>query len=69
MNVAQIRLAIYVVTGVGAAVVAYLATKGIIGDAEVGLWAALVAVVNGMAALNTDTSKPTGGAHSEPPEH
>lgn len=53
----RIRLAIYLVTGIGSAVVAYLVAKGIAGDAEVTLWAALVAVVNGMSAAYVPTKR------------
>ena len=51
----RVRLAIYLATGIGSAVVAYLAVKGYAGDAEVTLWAALVAVVNGMSAAYVPT--------------
>ena len=54
------RLAVYVVTGVMSAVVAYLVSKDIIGDAEVTLWAAIAALVNGLAALNTPTELSAG---------
>jgi hypothetical protein len=50
---AKARLVVYIVTGVGSALVAYLVAKDIIGDAEVTLWAAIAALVNGLAALNT----------------
>lgn len=46
------RFAIYIITGVGSLVVAYLSVKEIIGSAEVGLWTGLSAFVNGLAALN-----------------
>lgn len=55
------RLAVYVVTGVVSAVVAYLVSKDIIGDAEVTLWAAIAALVNGLAALNTPTAELSAG--------
>lgn len=48
----KIRAALYVLTAVGTPLVAYLASKGTIGDLEVGLWSAEVAVVNVMAGLN-----------------
>ena len=54
------RLAVYVVTGVMSAVVAYLVSKDIIGDAEVTLWAAIAALVNGLAALNTPAELSAG---------
>lgn len=53
----RVRLGIYLVSGVGSAVVAYLVAKGIAGDAEVTLWAALVAVVNGMSAAYVPTKR------------
>jgi hypothetical protein len=49
---AMARLVVYIVTGVGSALVAYLVAKDIIGDAEVTLWAAIAALVNGLAAVN-----------------
>jgi hypothetical protein len=49
---AKARLVVYIVTGVGSALVAYLVAKDIIGDAEVTLWAAIAALVNGLAAVN-----------------
>ena len=52
------RVVIYIVTALGAPVMAYLFAKGYIGELEVGLFSALVTAVNGMAALNvsnTDT--------------
>lgn len=55
----KIRLAIYLVTGAGTLVVSYLSIKHIIGDAEVALWAGLSALVNGLSAVNVDTSKET----------
>lgn len=48
-----IRLTIYVATGIGSLVVAYLATTGQIGEAEVALWSGLSAFVSGLAAFNT----------------
>ena len=49
---ARARVIIYVVTALGAPVMAYLFAKGYIGELEVGLFSALVTAVNGMAALN-----------------
>lgn len=51
------RLVAYVLTSLGSAIVAYLAARGFAGDAEVALWGAVVALVNGMAALNVPTTK------------
>ena len=63
---ARVRFGLYVLTAVGTAVVAYLFAKGLIGEAESGLWAALVTFINGLAAANTDISSsayynPEGG--------
>lgn len=51
----RVRALLYVATAVGTPVVAYLNVKGWIGDPEMVLWAAEVTVVNGLAALNTQT--------------
>lgn len=48
----QIRVALYVITAVGTPIIAYLLSKGIIGDLEVALWSAEVVVVSGIAAFN-----------------
>lgn len=53
----KVRLAIYLASGIGSAVVAYLVARGFAGDAEVALWAALVAVVNGLSAANVPTKR------------
>ncbi len=52
-----VRLVIYVAGAVGAAVVAYSATKGWIGDAEIALWASLAAIPNVLAAANVTTKR------------
>lgn len=49
----RVRVALYVSTLVGTPIVAYLNARGLIGDLEVILWSAEVAVVTGLAALNT----------------
>ena len=49
---AKARVIIYILTALGAPVMAYLFAKGIVGELEVGLFSALVTAVNGMAALN-----------------
>jgi len=49
---ARARVIIYIVTALGAPIMAYLFAKGYIGELEVGLFSALVTAVNGMAALN-----------------
>lgn len=56
---ATLRLVIYVVTGLGTLVAGYLFTKGYIGEPEVALWSGVVALVTGLAAVNTTT----GGDH------
>lgn len=54
---ALLRVAVYVVSGLGTLIVAYGVDKGWFGDSEVALWAGVVALVNGLAALNVDTKK------------
>lgn len=49
----RVRAALYILTAVGTPLVAYLNARGIIGDLEVALWSAEVAVTTGLAALNT----------------
>lgn len=49
----KVRTLLYVVTGLGSPIVAYLSAKGIIGNLEVALWSAEVTVVSVMASLNT----------------
>ena len=49
----RVRAVLYVLTALGTPVVAYLFAKGIIGDLEVTLWSAEVAVVSAIAAFNT----------------
>lgn len=51
-----VRFALYILAAIGSAVAAYLFAKGIVGDAELSLWAAIVAIVNGIAAANTNTT-------------
>lgn len=53
----QVRAGLYVLTALGTPVVAYLFAKNFIGEIEVTLWAAEVAVVNAMAALNTNVEE------------
>ena len=48
----KVRFGIYIFTGVGSLVIAYLSTVGVIGSAELELWTGLSAFVNGLAALN-----------------
>lgn len=54
---AKARLGLYLLTALGTPLIAYLFAKDIIGELEVTLWGAEVAVVNAMAALNV--SNPT----------
>lgn len=49
----RVRLALYVLTALGTPVAAYLFAKEIIGELELALWSAEVAVVTAMAAFNT----------------
>lgn len=53
----KVRAVLYVVTALGTPVVAYLFNKGRIGELEVALWTAEVAVINTMAALNVSKKK------------
>lgn len=46
------RLALYAFTVIGTPIVAYLQTRGLIGEAEVNLWLAEVTAVSGMAGFN-----------------
>ena len=48
----RVRMAIYIITALSAPVVAYLSDQKHIGQAEVNLWAGLVAAVTAMAGLN-----------------
>jgi len=52
---ANVRAILYVVSAIGSVLVSYLSVKHLIGDAEVGLWSGLVAVVNTMAGLNVSS--------------
>lgn len=53
----KVRAALYVATSVFTPVVAYLFAKEYIGELEVGLWSAEVAVVTALAAFNTVPTK------------
>lgn len=53
----KIRKALYIITGVGGPIVAYLLAKDLIGTVEVTLWSAEVAVVSAMAAFNVQSGK------------
>lgn len=52
----KVRFALYLLSALGSVVVAYLAGRGIIGEAETAAWAGVVAIVNGLAAANTNIS-------------
>ena len=61
----KVRAALYLIYGIGAAVLIYTETKGLTGDAEMTLWLALGAVVNVTAASNVSTG-PTVNAVQSP---
>lgn len=48
------RFALYALTAVGTPVVAYLVSRGILGDLEATLWSAEVTVVLALAMSKTD---------------
>lgn len=50
-----VRFVLYILAALGSAVAAYLFAKGLVGDAELSLWASIVAIINGIAAANTNT--------------
>lgn len=50
------RFVLYLLSALGSVVVGYLAARGFIGDAELAAWAGVVAIVNGLAAANTNIS-------------
>lgn len=52
----RIRFALYLLSALGSVVAAYLFAKGYVGDAELALWAGVVAIINGLAAAKTDLS-------------
>lgn len=51
------RKKLYLLTLVGTPVLAYLKAKHLLGDLEMTLWSAEVAVVSGLAALNVTPDK------------
>ncbi len=53
----KIRAVLYIVTAIGSPVVAYLLSRGIIGELELTLWSAEVTVVAALAAFNTSPTK------------
>lgn len=52
----KVRAVLYVITAIGTPIVAYLLSKGIIGNLEMTLWSAEVTVVAALAAFNTSPS-------------
>lgn len=62
-----IRFTLYLLSAVGSVVVSYLTARGILGDAEVALWAGLVAIVNGLAAAKTNLTDAPHVSVSAPP--
>ncbi len=53
----KVRAVLYILTAMGTPLVAYLFARHILGELEVALWSAEVAVVNVMAALNVTGKK------------
>ena len=51
---AGVRFGLYVFASIGSVVAAYLFAKGYVGDAELALWAGIVAIINGLAAAKTN---------------
>jgi hypothetical protein len=47
-----VRVALYILTLLGAPVVVYLRAKGLIGDLELALWGAEVSAVSALAAFH-----------------
>ncbi len=52
----KVRAVLYVITAIGTPIVAYLLSKGIIGNLEMTLWSAEVTVVAALAAFNISPS-------------
>ena len=50
----SVRFFLYVLASLGSLVAAYLFAKGYVGDAELALWAGIVAIINGLAAAKTN---------------
>jgi len=50
----KFRFFLYVLASLGSLVAAYLFAKGYVGDAELALWAGIVAIINGLAAAKTN---------------
>lgn len=51
-----VRVALYVLTMLGAPVAVYLRASGVIGDLELALWSGEVAAVSALAAFNVPPS-------------
>ena len=50
---AKVRLALYVVLGIGGIVMTYLSSVGVVGQNEMTAWSAFSIFVGGLAAVNT----------------
>jgi hypothetical protein len=64
----SVRMALYVLTLLGAPVVVYLRARGIIGDLELALWGAEVTAVSTLAAFNVPSTKDAEPAPVPAPE-
>lgn len=53
----RLRVALYLLTMFGTPVVVYLRARGVIGDTELTLWSAEVAVASAVAAFNVPPVK------------
>lgn len=53
----NLRLILYIVTAIGAPVIAYLNATGVIGENEITLWAGLTTVVAAIAGFNITPTK------------
>lgn len=70
-----VRFWLYLISALGSVVAAYLFAKGYVGDAELALWAGIVAIINGLAAAKTSlhddgvllegTVEQTGPGHAD----
>jgi hypothetical protein len=49
-----VRFSLYLLSALGSVGMAYLFAKGYAGEAETGAWAGIVAIINGIAAANTN---------------
>ena len=62
----KVRFALYVVSALGSVVAAYLFARGIVGEAETGLWAGVVAIINTISASNVSSQRILGKAVVSP---